>query len=519
MATETELKLRITPEHLARLRRHRLFKTHQLAAPVTRHLHNIYFDTPKLDLNKHEMALRLRRVGGRWLQTLKGGGQVRGGLHQRNEWEASVASARLDFSVLEDSVLEAYLPQSLRKKLKPVFVTDFYRTSRMVEYQGAVIEVCMDHGEVKTSQRSAPICEVELELKSGEAQQLFELALAILEIAPFELEAVSKAERGFRLMSEFIEQPVKAEQPKLSKKIQRTELLQTLIWSCLLHLQQNLHGMVAGNHAEYLHQIRVALRRLRVALGMAASLCADEQLNALREEVAALGITFGRVREWDVFLAEVMHPIAAQRPEDGAMQALLSESEQRRTDSYAALRDTALTRDIQRLMLRFSLWMNSPYWQQLAADATDNEGMPSGRDFATRHLHHLAKVYRRELAYLDRLVASPDINLYFQQLHALRINVKKLRYSIDFFKYLYGNKKSESYLVALVSVQETLGKIHDCLMAHRLLEILSEHSGMSGYAEAVRLIRENLSQNLSDELKLLHKPLERFGKQTAFWKK
>ncbi|MDD5612946.1 MAG: CYTH domain-containing protein, partial [Gallionella sp.] len=84
MTTETELKLRITPEDMGRLKRHALLKTHQVAKPVTRHLHNIYFDTPELDLNRREMALRLRLAGGRWLQTLKGGGSIRGGLHQRN---------------------------------------------------------------------------------------------------------------------------------------------------------------------------------------------------------------------------------------------------------------------------------------------------------------------------------------------------------------------------------------------------------------------------------------------------
>ncbi|MBW8078498.1 MAG: CYTH domain-containing protein, partial [Gallionella sp.] len=74
MALETELKLRITPQHLARLRRHVLLKSHQLARPVARRLYNVYFDTPELDLHRSGMALRLRRSGAQWLQTLKGGG-------------------------------------------------------------------------------------------------------------------------------------------------------------------------------------------------------------------------------------------------------------------------------------------------------------------------------------------------------------------------------------------------------------------------------------------------------------
>src|SRR3989339_673406 len=98
MAIETELKLRIAPGQLAKLKRHPLLKAHQLTRPGTRRLYNIYFDTPKLELNQSAMALRLRRSGRQWLQTLKGGGSIQGGLHQRNEWEMPVRGPALDFS-------------------------------------------------------------------------------------------------------------------------------------------------------------------------------------------------------------------------------------------------------------------------------------------------------------------------------------------------------------------------------------------------------------------------------------
>ena len=210
MAVETELKLRIAPEQLAKLKRHPLLKAHQLTRPVTRRLYNIYYDTPKLELHQSGMALRLRRSGRQWLQTLKGGGSVQGGLHQRNEWEMPVSGLALDFSLPLVEAWKDVLPKHLRKKLKPVFVTDFSRNSRMLLWQGAQIELCMDQGEVSTEQQRAPVCELELELISGEAQQLFELALAILDILPFELESISKAEQGFRLMAGAAEQSLKA---------------------------------------------------------------------------------------------------------------------------------------------------------------------------------------------------------------------------------------------------------------------------------------------------------------------
>lgn len=504
MAIETELKLRINPEQLARLKRHALFKTHQITVPETRRLHNIYYDTPTLDLHKSKMALRLRRVKGLWQQTLKGGGQVLAGLHQRNEWEVPVPSAKLDFTNLDQDVWDEHLPPSWRESLQPVFVTDFYRSSRLLNWQGAIIEVCMDHGEVKTSEYSTPICEVELELKSGEPQQLFELAQAILEVVPFELEVVSKAEQGFRLLAGYIAQPVKGIVPKLAKSDRLTDGLQTLIWSCLLHFQGNLRGAMAGTDAEYLHQMRVALRRLRVVLRMSEKIRADETLVTLREDLASLGVTLGRIREWDVFLAQTVEPARCAiegKAGQQSMQALLEASMQYRADCQAALCCDA--RELQGLMLRFAIWMNGSYWHQAEQHA------PETRDFSTKRLHQLARRYARAGLDLRRLDA--------QQLHALRIHTKKLRYSAEFFAALYDTRKAKTYLGALNEVQELLGIINDIAVADRLLDDLAIN--LPAHSEVILFIKSRLNKDLSINFKKLHKAIQHLNKQQAFWEK
>ena len=509
MAIETELKLRMTPEQLARLRRHALFKSHQIVAPVTRRLHNIYYDTPNLELHQRRMALRLRRVKGQWLQTLKGGGQTMAGLHQRSEWEVPVPSAKLDFSGLDEIVRDEYLPPALRERLGPVFVTDFYRTSREINWQGAIIEVCMDHGEVKTEQHSTPICEVELELKSGEPRQLFELAQALLSVVPFELETVSKAEQGFRLISGYLAQPVKAELPGLAKSDRLTDGLQALIWSCLHHLQGNLQGAMGswigvGHDAEYLHQMRVALRRLRVVLRMAEKIRADEELAELRLLLGVLGVSLGRIREWDVFIAQTLLPMQAAIEGDvgqQSMQKLLTHSERQRNDCYAALRIQA--GPLQHLLLRFALWMNGPYWRQA------EQGAPDTHDFATRRLRQLYKRYLRAGVQLHALDAA--------QLHALRIHAKKLRYSAEFFSTLYDKHRIKSYLPALSEVQELLGGINDIAVARRLLDEMV--GSLSAHAEVMAFIKGQLDADLSIKLKLLNKTVQHFNKQPVFWEK
>jgi inorganic triphosphatase YgiF len=503
MAIETELKLRISPADLARLRRNPLFKTHQLAPPVTLHLHNIYYDTPGLDLHRGEMALRLRNKGGIWLQTLKGGGSVKAGLHQRNEWEMPVSAAKLDLSLFDAEVCDAYLPSALREQLLPVFVTDFYRTTRELNWQGAEIEVCMDHGEVKTADHSSAICEVELELKSGDAVQLFQLALALLKIVPVELELVSKAEQGFRLLSGESEQPVKGVVPEFKAQDKLTGVLQAMIWSCLLHMQSNLRGAMTREDAEYLHQMRVALRRLRVVLRMAEKLCADEELTALNQEVSTLAVALGRIREWDVFIAGIARPICAHMSGHAGLEALLVSSERQRQDCYESLRARAIS--LQQLLLRFAIWMNGGYWQRA------EKGAPHTHDFATRHLHKLAKRYAQAGKHPDAEDAA--------RLHKMRILAKKLRYSADFFAGLYGKRKARDFLIALSDVQELLGQSNDVTVAHGLLDEMAKKSELAAHLEAIRLAKGWNDKDLSLRIKMLDKAIRHFNKQRVFWEK
>jgi triphosphatase len=506
MAVETELKLRIAPEQLARLKRHALLKSCSVSRPVTRRLQNIYYDTPKLDLHNSGMALRLRHTGRQWLQTLKGGGSVQAGLHQRNEWEVPVKRAALDFSATQEVEWDELLAPPLRKKLKPVFVTDFFRNSRMLDFQGAQIELCMDQGEVRTEQLSVPICELELELKSGDPQNLFELALALLEIVPIELEAVSKAEQGYRLLSGYTEHPVKAVAPVPAGTDTLADMLKTMIWSCLQHFQDNLGGAMVSDDAEYLHQMRVALRRLRVVLRMAEKLGFDSQLAELIGATAVMCVALGRVREWDVFIAETVQPICKRMAGHGGLQALLAESERHRASCHAALRSETQARERQRLLLRFAIWLNGADWQQTGWQQTQTG--QQAQDFSTRRLNKLAKRFASSGQQLSTADAA--------RLHELRILAKKLRYSAEFFAALYDIKKTGPYLATLSVVQDVLGQINDIAVAHRLLDKLAEKAAL---AEAVVLAKGWIAHELSGRLTALRKSMQNFSKQPAFWKK
>ena len=499
MAVETELKLRIVPEQLARLKRHALLRALQVARPATRHLHNTYYDTPKLELHQSGMALRLRHIGRQWLQTLKGGGEVQAGLHQRNEWETPVAGEMLDFAALEACGAKR-LPHAIRKKLQPVFVTDFSRTSRMLAFEGAEIELCMDSGKIRAGRRTKQISELELELKSGEPAQLFKLALALIDIVPLEVEHASKAEYGYRLFAHAKPVVTKAVTPGLAKCSDVPSALQAMIWSCLLHLQANVPGTVHKLGDEYLHQVRVALRRLRVVLGMAKTFRADDELAALHKDVAALCVELGCSREWDVFTTQTLAQARAHLHTHAGLRNVLSASKKLREQHHARLRYALQSQGFQRLLLRFGAWMHGDYWHKQAAD--DGLTLPH---FAAQILEKRSK----QVGKRGRKLTGADTG----QLHVLRIACKKLRYSAELFTSLHSGTKPKRYLSALAPMQDTLGMLNDIAVARRLLDELDN----TARHEMLILIRGWIEHDFAGRLAELRKVWKKFSGQKAFW--
>ncbi|MGC2164490.1 MAG: CHAD domain-containing protein [Gallionella sp.] len=502
MTVETELKLRINPEHLAKLRRHALLRELQIAPPRTHKLYSIYYDTPAMDLHKSAMALRMRRDGRNWMQTLKGGGSVNAGLHRRNEWEVPVKSGALDFDMPLDDEWHQHLPKSLRKKLKPVFVTDFSRNSRMLMWKGAQIELCIDHGLVTTERDNVNLCELELELKSGESRQLFELALALLEIVPFELETVSKAERGYRLLSGHVDRPCKAVAVEVCKRDSLSEILQAQIWSCVAHFQSNLAGALQVEDAEYLHQARVALRRMRVLLRMTEQLKADRQLSELVNAISALGVVLGRIRDLDVFIADTLHPMCCSGfNDDTGLKTLLSLSMRQRTSLLRLLNDEARSGKFERLTLGLAMFLSGPYWGP--------HEFPHARDFATDRMHKLSGRFLRNAKHLETLDEYG--------LHALRILAKKLRYSAETFAGLYDRKKVRSFVAALSVAQDVLGKIHDATVARRLLDELAGAPESLHLNEALILAKGWIARERAIQIVALGGVINSYLKQSSYF--
>lgn len=170
-------------------------------------LENSYYDTPSLTLARAKSAVRVRRTPDGWLQTYKTVGTSSGGLHSRHEWEMPIKGNALEIDALLEACDDEPSKEALRSardELIPLFSTNFSRTLWHVSVDGADIEAAIDQGEVVADvngeTRRAPICEIELELKHGDAGALHALSAELVEaVHGLRPDDVSKAQRGYRL--------------------------------------------------------------------------------------------------------------------------------------------------------------------------------------------------------------------------------------------------------------------------------------------------------------------------------
>lgn len=219
MATELEIKLSVS-EAAQKMAFEWLSARPAVRPGKTKKLINRYFDTPHADLNRAKAALRIRKAGDDYIQTLKTRGEFVDGAHRREEWEWPVSGPELDLSLLEGTPLNAELDLS---RLQVVFETNFQREVLWLEEGQTSIEIAVDSGSVTGNDARWPLHEVEFELKSGDGGKLVAWALELAREVPVFLNLVSKAEQGYFSAGLYHPEPVRT-----SEALSITEFLQAL---------------------------------------------------------------------------------------------------------------------------------------------------------------------------------------------------------------------------------------------------------------------------------------------------
>lgn len=498
MGIETELKLQITPEQVEPFLQHPLVQSEG----ALKHLHNIYFDTADCALLKRGVGLRIRKMDDKQIQTLKTVGNSVGGLHQRQEWEIEIAGETPNFDQLPPEILPLFTDIDL-KKIEAIFTTDFNRqTWQLQGKSGEQVELALDLGKITTPLTSESLHEIELELQSGSLAYIYQTALALQKGLSLTIENRSKAERGYALYQPKTLHFHKATPLTLTHTMTTEQVFSTLAWSCLSHLQANEEMVLFGTDPEGVHQMRVALRRLRTLLNLYTPLIHNQR--KLLKGLKRVAKVLGSARDWDVF-ADAVHVIQQQLPKSSLLKTLKKMIVQQQQCTYTQVQTLLRSPDYSRLLLKVSCWLTEQSWRtQCTTDELAQLDQPI-LEFA----HKTLQKYQHEV---DKQ-GKPLTTLNAKQRHNLRIAVKELADSVRFFTSLYPPESVLIYRKLLSRLQDELGVLNDTRVALRLLNQLN----LAVDAPSRYLLRGWYGHQHMIHMKHLTETWCTFSKQTPFW--
>lgn len=251
--------------------------------------------------------------------------------------------------------------------------------------------------------------------------------------------------------------PVKADYRVLEQSMTPLEAFRALCAACVRHLEGNRYGVLAAADPEYLHQMRVALRRLRTAFGIFADALPRPVAAELLAELRWLTRALGRARDWDVFLAGTLRPSLARHPRHAGLRAMRSACEDLSAEARSVAQRALESRRYYALMraLRALSYGDAPVHPRPAGAARPL----SMRRHALAALIGKVRKRGRKLARLDA-----------GELHRLRKAVRRLRYGLLFLAPLLPEARVRPLAGAVEALQETLGALNDCAVGEELIE-------------------------------------------------
>lgn len=504
---EVELKFQVPPDRLPAVRR-----AVATARSVRGELHATYHDTADRALAAAAVALRVRREGGRWVQTAKAPGAD---AMSRLEHEVDRGPARGATPPAPDLALHAPHPAlharlgqaigAAAAPLQPLYGTAITRTRRVVRHQGARIELALDEGEIVAGGAALPVAEVEFELLAGPPDALLDLARRWVDRHGLWLDLRSKAHRGDRLARGLAEVPaVKAVPVTLEAAMPPAQALAVGVQAALEQVAGNACELAdaAGPRPDCVHQLRVGLRRLRVLLKVFG-----RAWEGLPMDAGALGAgaadafrALGGRRDHDVIAALLAGPLHTA----GYPLPRLPGDDGDAGDAGTLVRGAAFNRWLLDVLAAGAVATRP---QPVATGTAPDEAQPPAdgalREQATRALRRLFKRLARDAKTFHTMEPSEQ--------HDVRKRAKQLRYSLDFAASLFPARRVRRFQQRLADLQEVLGLYTDVLTGEDLMR-----RGDPAHA-ATAFARGWLAGRREAALAACRQPLRRLAKAEPPW--
>lgn len=300
--------------------------------------------------------------------------------------------------------------------------------------------------------------------------------------------------------------PCKAAAPALDAAMSASQAFQAILRSALDQLENNRCGVAEGEDIEYVHQARVAIRRLRSALRLLAAEVPEDAFAALSGELRWLGAKLGGARDWDVFAMETLPPLLQAHPASAELVLLRAAAERLRSRHRAAARKALQSARGSRLLQALADWVAAEGWRPQASRRMDAPAAPLAARLLSRRHQALKKRGRH-------LVKLPPL-----ERHAARIAAKKLRYAAEFFLPLFPAASAKPFIKSLSALQDSLGLLNDTVVTGHLLQELRAAPGLPDLTPAMALVEARTAQLAAQGLARLDGQWADFCRQAAFWR-
>src|SRR5580704_17601212 len=456
---ELEIKFKTDAAGLKLALRSELLATYAADAP-RRTLRSVYFDTPAGDLRKQRMVLRVRKVRGTHFMGLKWARPLAEGPFSSSEMAVRVPSLDPNITLFGEEIAAELSRVIEGRSLEQKFETQIKRRLRCLNIERSLIEVAFDEGFVVVGDRRQPLTEVALELKAGEEAALYDLAVRLADALPVRLEIMSKAERGFMLAADDRPLPVRAADLQFPTDATLDDAVETVIASALGQFVANWPAMEETHHRESIHQMRVALRRLRTALAFFDRVVPCDEFKIFRAEAQRIASAFSPARDWDAFREVVEDgPLTHYAQEGESFEALLTTVEGRRMAAYAIAQEVIDDPSTTRFVLKLRAFLARRAWRSALSGAELLRLTEPARLFAGETLERL---HKRAFKRGRRLSQKPP-----EERHEVRVALKNIRYAAEFFSFFFSGARP--YVRAVARLQDGLGAFNDEASAPHLL--------------------------------------------------
>jgi CHAD domain-containing protein len=483
-----ELELGLDPDDAARLPRLAFLAPLKSGRTRNRAIRIIWHDSPDRTLARQGLALAQQRP--QWvLERL---------VPDTHGWPPGAPAP-----VLATGRDVATLGETLPEPLIPIAALEGRAASRSLATEQGQVEMTLLNGTVRAVATECRICRVRLE---GPAAAVQSLAVALVGELRLAVPRASLAAEACAATSGVEPSPRREGAPDLPAGLSVREAFAHVVGhlsDVILYFAPKAADGRDG--PEPVHQMRVAVRRLRSAIKVFQSAVGSPEVSAADGGLKALAGKLAPTRDWDVFVTETAATVADAFATEQRMRRLLTAAERRQRTCQDELRAFLGSVEFRRIGVELACLAGGPGWQGAPDDTEQSQPDAPLEAFA-------ADVLGKRLKRLLRI--GDDIaGLEPAALHAIRLRAKRLRYAAEIFAPLYPGKTTHRFIRRLSRLQDRLGTLNDgAVAAHLLGEITS-----GNHAFAIGLVQGFVGARNGDTREQIDEAWEKFHRLEPFW--